>query len=200
MNSKKTKSFILAAVTAVLFAIALLALGVETIVLIIIVAIAAIAGVLIGFLIFKDAIIKDIKTELQADENNSDPSNEAIESLIALEERLALDELPLNDSIRSTIDTIIENLIDIVPKINDEYTSQTITFEVTNMAQEHFPNRVTSYLHLSVDDRSSQESKLVSDLKQMEDVIIRVNKVITSDALNKDERESLLNDIKYGGF
>ncbi len=171
-----------------------------TIVLIIVVAIAAIAGVLIGFIIFKDAIIKDIKTELQADENSSDPNNEAIEALITLEEGLALDELRLNDSIRSTIDTIIENLIDIVPKMNDQYSSQTITFEVTNMAQEHFPNRVTSYLNLSVDDRSSQESKLVSDLKQMEDVIVRVNKVITSDALNKDERESLLNDIKYGGF
>ncbi|MCP4969103.1 MAG: hypothetical protein GY932_00745 [Arcobacter sp.] len=156
--------------------------------------------ILLAYNIFKDDIVEEIKTEMKNEKNVINPVDKAIESLIELEEFIALSDKKLENDISLKVTSIIDSLIYIIPKINQEFSSQTITFEVTNLAEEHFPKRIKIFIDLNENDKNSEKNKLISDLENMEALVNRVKDVIKNDSLNKNERESLLNDIKYGAI
>ncbi|NQY95349.1 MAG: hypothetical protein HRT43_14380, partial [Campylobacteraceae bacterium] len=121
-------------------------------------------------------------------------------SLIELEEFIALSDSNFEKELSSKVSYLIDTLIVVVPKMNTSFSSQAITFEVSNLADEHFPNRIKSFLNLNENDQNAQKLKLLSDLQKMEEVVNKVTVIIDNDSLNKDERESLLAEIKYGAI
>ena len=197
MDSKKIKSAIAALVIGILVLIVIMQFS-SFIVSIIGALIGGALAFFIGYNIFKEKIIEDIKSEVTKEVIIEDPSEKAINSLIALEEYIALADVGLENEIDEKVISITNSLISVIPEMNQSFSSQTITFEVTNLGEEHFPNRIKIFLGLNQSDRNSQKSKLLSDLQSMEDVIKKVGDILRNDALNKDQRESLLNDIKYG--
>lgn len=197
MKSKKIKSIILSLILGVISLLILLPFTSFLIAVIGGIAGAAIAFI-IGYKFFKEKIIEDIKADLKEEPKKQNPSDEAIESLISLEEYIAINDQKFEKELSEKISSLIEDLITVVPQMNNNFNSQAITFEVTNLAEEHFPNRVKSFLNLNENDQNSQKLKLLSDLQKMEEVIRKVIVIIKNDSLNKDERESLLSEIKYG--
>ena len=168
----------------------------------IVATIAGIIGTIITFVIgynfFKKELIEDIKSDLEKDNIPQDVGDSSIESLICLEEYIALNDTQLEKEVAIKVASLIQSLIDVVQEINNKFSSQSVTFEVTNLAQEHFPNRVKSFLNLKENDRSAQQKKLLLDIEKMEEIVKKVVAIIQNDTLNKDERESLLAQIKYG--
>mgnify|MGYP000971884316 CR=1 FL=1 len=199
MKSKKIKSIILA---LILGAISLLILIPFTSFIIAVIGglIGAIIAFILGYNFFKEKIVEDIKSDLKAEPKKLDPSTHAIESLIELEEFIALSDSTLEKELGSKVSYLIDTLIAVVPKMNSSFSSQAITFEVSNLADEHFPNRIKAFLNLSENDQNSQKLKLLADLQKMEEVVNKVTVIIDNDSLNKDERESLLAEIKYGAI
>jgi len=199
VKSKKIKSIILALILGVISLLILLPFT-DFIIAVIGGIIGAIIAFTLGYKLFKENIVEDIKADLNKEPEKLDPSAQAIESLISLEEFIALSDSKLEVELSSKVSTLIDSLITVVPKMNASFSSQTITFEVTNLADEHFPNRIMSFLNLSESDQNDQKLKLLADLQKMEDVVNKVIVVIDNDSVNKDERESLLSQIKYGAI
>ena len=199
MNSKEIKSIILALVLGLIFLAILLPFA-GVVVAIIGGIVGGVIAFVIGYKIFKDKIVEDIKADLNKKPIELDPSEKAIESIIALEEFIALSDIKLEKELSLKVNGLIETLLSVVPKMNASFSSQAVTFEVTNLAQEHFPNRIKSFINLTQNDQNTQKLKLLADLQKMEEVVNKVIVVIDNDSLNKDERESLLAEIKYGAI
>ena len=199
MKSKRIKSIILA---LILGAVSLLILIPFTGFIIAVIGgiVGAIIAFTLGYKFFKEKIVEDIKSDLKKEPEKLDPSTHAIESLIELEEFIALSDSNFEKELSSKVSYLIDTLIVVVPKMNTSFSSQAITFEVSNLADEHFPNRIKSFLNLNENDQNAQKLKLLSDLQKMEEVVNKVTVIIDNDSLNKDERESLLAEIKYGAI
>ena len=144
----------------------------------------------------EDEILQEVEEEVKA----ITVDEEAIESIITLEKEIALLDDPLEKDVKNIVNNICDNLVEIVPIMNEQFSSNSITYEVTIMAIEHFPNRIKSYFKLSIKDRDIQKKRLLGDLDNMTNVIDKVNNIIRADNLSKDERESLLSDIKYSSI
>lgn len=160
----------------------------------------AILGFFIGYTIFKEKILKDIKENLKEDVKEVDLSQKAIEDIIDLEEFIALSDNKFEEEIFLKISDVIEALLKVLPLVNEKFSQGSLIFEITNLASEHFPNRVKSFLDLNKDTQKLQQSKFLIDLDNMQEVVKKVCTIIDNDSLNKNERESLLSDIKYSAI
>jgi hypothetical protein len=197
MDSQKVKSAILALITGIIFLVVIIQFF-NLIASFIGALICGASAFFIGYNFFKEKIIEDIKSEVQEEVVIVNPSEKAISSLLELETCIALADEKLEDEIHKKVTSIIESLFFVIPEINKSFSSQTITFEVTKLGEKHFPNRIKKFLALNESDRVSTKNSLLLDLSNMDNVIKNVYTVLRNDSLNKNERESLLSDIKYG--
>ena len=95
--------------------------------------VGAVLAFFIGYSVFKEKIIEDIKSDLKEEVVVQDPSDKAIDSLIALEEHIALADVDLENEIATKVTLVTDSLISVIPEMNQKFSSQAITFEVTNM-------------------------------------------------------------------
>jgi hypothetical protein len=119
----------------------------------------------------------------------------AKERLIKFEEEFALGSP--QDDVRSKVSTLTDNLLEVVQPINERFFDSEITYEVTQMAIEHFPNRVLSYLKLDDSEREKRKANLFADIDKMQDIVDKVSDVLKNADVNDDKRQDLLSDIKY---
>lgn len=124
-------------------------------------------------------------------------SEKSVVELINLEEKIALSAIGDDMDLRARLNTILDNLYDALSGMHKNFGDGSITYELNNLASEHFPNRVLSYIALSADNREKQKSDLDMSLVKIENLINESLEVLNNQSLNKDERESLLINIKY---
>lgn len=121
--------------------------------------------------------------------------NAAEESLLGLEVELSLDN-PSSD-IAQAVRSLSDKLLVGVTPINEQFPNEEITYEVTQMAIEHFPGRVRSFLALNTDVQANRKDEFLTSLADMQAIVDSVHGVLNNAALTTDKRNELLSQIKY---
>jgi len=155
--------------------------------------------VLLGILSYLFVIKKEkINSNKKKDEKIVTSSENAINSLIILENKIALSGIyDQNPQLTEKLNHILDDLYYSISKMNEYFGESSITYEIYNLASEHFPNRILAYLSLSKDNRIYKKDEFYKSLEKIEDTIYKTKKILEDNTLNKDERENLLIKIKY---
>lgn len=102
-----------------------------------------------------------------------------------------------SDELREKVFALSDELFEVIFPINEKFHTHEISWEVTQMAIEHLPNRVLKYLKLGEEDRESNKTNLLEDLENMLSTVKKVSEVLRNSDLNDNNREDVLSDIKY---
>ncbi len=141
-----------------------------------------------------EEVVEEVVAQVIEPESVTRPRT-AKNKLMGFQERFVM--MNPSEKLRTRVFNLTDNLLSVLEPINQRFSGAQITYEVTQMAIEHLPNRVLTYLKLSEEDRSSREENLSSDLDNMQGIIDKVSDVLKNADLNDDQREDLLSDIKY---
>lgn len=132
--------------------------------------------------------VKKEKTILSDDEK-------AIENLLTLEEFIAVNgSLPVE--IKKLSDELFSLLYEVIPELV-QFRASEIGFEINQMAKEHLSARIKAFMNLSASDKDAKRSSLVDDINKFKEYVLKAKKIIDLNDVSKDERESMLIDIKY---
>jgi len=83
-------------------------------------------------------------------------------------------------------------------KLEKEFgLNSAISYELKNIIQEILPNRINTYFNLTNNLQIERKDSFIKDLNKMLEVAIKTLNILNQNDLNKDERESMLIEIKY---
>jgi hypothetical protein len=123
-------------------------------------------------------------------------AQEGSEILIKLEEHIAING-SLSDVPKNKVTELFTLLYETIFKINEEFPSATPTYEINQMAKEHLPNKINAYINLSQSDKTTRQDAFIEDIDKLITYVISAKEIIEKNNLSKDERESMLIEIKY---
>lgn len=119
----------------------------------------------------------------------------AIENLLSLEEFIAVNgSLPVE--IKKLSDELFSLLYEVIPELV-QFRASEIGFEINQMANEHLSARVKAFMKLSTSDKENKHTSLIDDISKFKEYVLKAKKIIDLNDVSKDERESMLIDIKY---
>lgn len=164
-------------------------------------AIGFVIGLIVSVFLFSKSrgdkpedIVKEM-VEQVVEPDNLLRAKTAKDELISFQESFVLDSP--SDELREKVFTLSDELFEVIFPINEKFHTHEISWEVTQMAIEHLPNRVLKFLKLGEEDREANKSNLFDDLENMFLTVKKVSEVLRSSDLNDNNREDILSDIKY---
>lgn len=138
-------------------------------------------------------------TTVQPDETTSEMvshGEKVVESLLQTEEYIVVND-GSDGTVYTSSEAFLTLLYDVIPKINDEFATTRVAFELNEMANTLFPNKVKTYLALDAQARKERFESWKADLAKMQQYAQEAAEIIAKANLSKDERESMLIAIKY---
>lgn len=161
MNNSKTKipAYVIGIITAVIAII---------VTWILIPALGSIIGVLVGLIVASVVYMvlnyfnqTEEPTEIIAE--SISPSDTSIESLLNVNIALRKEIIP--EEIRSLYESIIDQLIDLLPKVNSEVSGGELAWVINRMATEYLPEK-SIRPYLSMDDAQRHAEDTITSVKE----------------------------------
>ena len=161
MNNNKTKipAYIVGIITAVVAII---------VIWILIPALGAITGVLVGLIVA--SVVYMVLNYFNKTEEPSEiiagsvsPSETSIESLLNINIALRKEIIP--EEIRGLYESIIDQLIDVLPKVNSEVSGGELAWVINRMATEYLPEK-SIRPYLSMDDAQRHAEGTITSVKE----------------------------------
>jgi len=179
MNNNETKipAYIIGIITAVIAII---------VTWILIPALGSIVGVLVG-LVVASVVYMVLnyfnKTEEHSEivEETISLSDSSIESLLNINIALRKEIIP--EEIRTLYETIIDQLIDVLPKVNSETSGGELAWVINRMATEYLPGK-SIRPYLSMDDAQRHAEDTITSVKEsiagMQSELTEVQEILSS--------------------
>lgn len=161
MSNNKTKipAYIVSIITAVVAII---------VIWILIPALGAITGVLVGLIVA--SVVFMVLNYFNKTEEPSEiiagsvsPSETSIESLLNINIALRKEIIP--EEIRGLYESIIDQLIDVLPKVNSEVSGGELAWVINRMATEYLPEK-SIRPYLSMDDAQRHAEDTITSVKE----------------------------------
>jgi hypothetical protein len=117
-------------------------------------------------------------TPVQKPENSSEQELKTImDSLLSLNLLLRKDN-DFPDTMRETIESIIDDLIMITPSMMDRYPGETLTYEIKKIGKNHLYKTVKEYLDLSLESRENQFDIFEKTIKSLHKISNRSRDIV----------------------
>lgn len=147
-----------------------------------------VAAGLIAYFILSQNIDKE-KGSKTSPENEPEPKNESeqsIESLLNINITLRKSIMPVN--MRDSFEEIIDQLIELLPKINEASPEGELAWVINRMATEYLPEKsIKPYLSLSGEERHDQTTidKVIESLSGMKSELDDVKDILKQRKTNE---------------
>ena len=151
---------------------------------IIITAIVIIAIIGIAIMIYNNNIRKKKSdnsmpdTPEQKQENSSDREIKTImNSLLSLNILLRKDK-DVSEKMIETIESVIDDLIMIIPGMIERYPGETLTYEIKKIGKNHLYKIIKEYLDLSLESRENQFAIFEKIIKNLHEISSRSRNIV----------------------
>lgn len=151
---------------------------------IIITAIVIIAIIGIAIMIYNNNIRKKKSdnsmpdTPEQKQENSSDREIKTImNSLLSLNILLRKDK-DVSEKMIKTIESVIDDLIMIIPGMMERYPGETLTYEIKKIGKNHLYKIIKEYLDLSLESRENQFAIFEKTIKNLHEISSRSRNIV----------------------
>ena len=151
---------------------------------IIITAIVIIAIIGIAIMIYNNNIRKEKSdnsmpdTPEQKQENSSDREIKTImNSLLSLNILLRKDK-DVSEKMIETIESVIDDLIMIIPGMMERYPGETLTYEIKKIGKNHLYKIIKEYLDLSLESRENQFAIFEKTIKNLHEISSRSRNIV----------------------
>jgi len=159
-----------------------------------IVLLVVVVGLLYYF-VTKNKKETEPEIDITPDEPVIPEHEKTLENVLAVEEYVAVCG-GIDGEAKLIYDDILNALYEVIPEMV-EYKATEIGFEISNIANKNLLAKMKSFLALSDKDKITQYNTLVGDLSKFKEYILKAKNIVDLNDLSKDERESMLIDIKY---
>lgn len=177
MKDKTNLYAILAAVVVIVASIIILGLSLMTLLI----------AIIVGFLVYKK--VKGDKTKPSENKEKvaeKSPTEIAIDSLLTI--NLALRKTIIPESLQSSFELIIDQLIAILPRVNSEALDGELAWVINRMATEYLPNKSVNP-YLALDEATRNEENTIASVKEglasMAKELDEVDKILSSRKSNE---------------
>jgi len=149
---------------------------------------AGVVGGLIAYFILNQNTDKE-KDSKTSPENKVEPKNDSelgIESLLNINITLRKSIMPVN--LRDSFEEIIDQLIELLPKVNDASPDGELAWVINRMATEYLPEKsIKPYLSLSEDEKHDQTTidNVIESLSGMKSELDDVNDILKQRKTNE---------------
>ena len=134
---------------------------------------------------------EDVPPPVTEESKKQDDIMEHLDSLVKLNFDIRND--PLRDSdIVNELEKIINDLVDIIPVINEESNDVSLVHVINNIGDDYLPRLINPYIKLSESDRKQKTSEILDGLKEIS------NKVAsTAEKINKGEFDKIEMEVSF---
>ena len=159
-----------------------------------------IVGWIMGMALKKD--VEKIKQEVEnikaAAEKKKKPNKGEIleKSLINLNSFIRLKEFP--DEMIKKIETIVDKLIDLLPKLNQNHPTSNMTIIANNITTDYLPKIVKEFSEMSPENRGKAKSTFSNNVTSMENDIDRMMNHLEKREVDDFEIESEFLQSRFG--
>ena len=131
------------------------------------VVVAALVGAVVAIAVYRARASRDAAPAAEAP---AAPAADAwLEHLHALLQlNTSLRDRVVPEAVTLKIELIIDELREVLPELNDEYTGSELTWTVNRMASDYLSRIVAPYLELSPSARGEHEAELLASLEGLE--------------------------------
>jgi len=104
----------------------------------------------------------------------------------------------LTEDIKLKAEAIIDLLRDLIPKMEERYSGEELTWEINKVAAVHFPDLITKYVLLNNKGRTENEEQLVKSLTAMQQEISEITEIVNKDMTGEFSRKAKMVQLKFG--
>jgi hypothetical protein len=119
-----------------------------------------------------------------------------VQGLICL--NIAIRVEGLADDIKRTAESTIDSLRSLIPKMEERYPGEELTWEVTRIATTHLPELLQKFIALRGGERERNRAELLKSLLSMEQELAEITEIIDKDLVGEFGRKAKTVELKYG--
>ena len=193
------KIFFIVVVVCILLAVVLFVFSLPAFAIGVIIG-GIIVGWIMGMALKKD--VEKIKQEVEdikaaAEKKKKPDKGEILEkSLINLNSFIRLKEF--SDEMIKKIETIIDKLIDLLPKLNQNHPTSNMTIIANNITTDYLPKIVKEFSEMSPENRGKAKSTFSNNVSSMENDIDRMMDHLEKREVDDFEIESVFLQSRFG--